>query len=49
MDEVERDGEILEDDCNPEVVRQNLIEMRSRAVLELIKEPSNHVPSKQSV
>jgi|LauGreDrversion4_2_1035121.scaffolds.fasta_scaffold66054_3 hypothetical protein len=33
MDEVERDGEILDDDINPEQVKQNLIEMRSRAVL----------------
>ena len=33
MDEVERDGEILDDDVNPEQVKQNLIEMRSRALL----------------
>ncbi len=39
MDEVERDGEILDDDCNPETVKQNLIEMRSRAILEQGKEP----------
>ncbi len=33
MNEVEQDGEILDDDINPEQVKQNFIEMRSRAIL----------------
>lgn len=45
MDEAERDGEILDDEINPELLKQNEFERRARTILQEAKSKSESQPN----